>query len=185
MSDEPRVQRQTRMREKPGFPGNSRVSWAAGRYAGMGGCLGRDRTQTFPIGFRPLKYREKFASKASFSCRRLFGLLTIEVGARRPPVKNELRAVFRALDGTQAVRFARGVTSAFIQRSPLLCREQSFDFGYCVARPRGLPPAKRKDRGWQVTLWVEVNARCASPPAFARCEGIHIAFPGQQKFQET
>ena len=85
----------------------------------------------------------------------------------------------------QAVRFARGATSAFRQRSPLLCREQSFDFGYCVARPRGLPPAKRKDRGWQVTLWVEVNARCASPPAFARCEGIHIAFSRQQEFQKA
>ena len=36
------------------------------------GWGGRDRTQTFPIEFRPLKYQENFASKASFSCPETF-----------------------------------------------------------------------------------------------------------------
>ena len=151
----------------------------------MAGCHERDRTPTFPIGFRPLKYRRNFASKARFSARRLLGLPTIEVGASETACNWRVEPASEHWLAPEAVRFARGATSAFRQRSPLLRREQSFDFGCCVARRRGLPPAKRKNRGWQVALWVEVNARCASQPVFARCEGIHIAFSGQQKFQET
>jgi hypothetical protein len=66
------------------------------------------------------------------------------------------------------------------------CHKRSLGFrGHCIARPRGLPPAKRTERGRQVSLWIELDARCALPPALARCEGIHIAFSRQQEFQEA
>jgi hypothetical protein len=48
------------MREKPGFPALSRVSWEAWQNAGVRGCLGRDRTLTFPIVFRPVKSLKEF-----------------------------------------------------------------------------------------------------------------------------
>jgi hypothetical protein len=47
MSGEPEVQRQIRIREKPGFPGYYRVSWGAGRNAALDGWSRRDRTHAF------------------------------------------------------------------------------------------------------------------------------------------
>jgi hypothetical protein len=68
----------------------------------MGGCLGRDRTQTFPIEFQPLKYQENFASKASFSCPETFRpshiLQTI--------VKKRLGSLFEDWMAPHAVYFA-------------------------------------------------------------------------------
>ena len=46
---QPGVRRRNRMREKPGFPAHSRVSWGAWSNAAMAGWRRRDRTHAFLI----------------------------------------------------------------------------------------------------------------------------------------
>src|SRR6266566_8669740 len=56
MSGKAGVQRRKRMREKPGFPAHSRISWEAWPNVGMGGWGGRDRTSEWR-NQNPLPYR--------------------------------------------------------------------------------------------------------------------------------
>ena len=67
----------------------------------MRGCLGRDRTQTFPIELRPLKYQENFAPNASFPGPETFRPSCNRSGSLETTRDKRIGAVFRTLDGTR------------------------------------------------------------------------------------
>ena len=189
-----------RMREKPGFPAHSRVSWEAWPNAGLGGCLGRDRTQTFPIEFRPLKYQENFASKASFSCPETFRPSCNRSGSLETTREKRIGTVFRALDSTRGSLLSS--TSIARRWKSLQLENEAFEAKFSLYfkgqtqsgslkfdpsqrhLPRLARVAKRREKGPEIRAFrgfafASLNSRFAEP---VEAETAKVSQPSPQIF---